>query len=143
MIYDLHEDRDRQRFEVRVQSLMDKGRTVELKEYRSRTLNQNSYLHLILGWFASEYGESLDFVKEEYFKRLVNADLFAVRRTDRFAGEVETLRSTRELSAEQMSLAIDRFRDWASKEAGIYLPSAEEKGFLEWAEKELKRYGRL
>jgi hypothetical protein len=39
-------------------------------------------------------------------------------------------RSSKDISKEEMSLAIDRFRIWASQE-GYYLPSPDDKRLLE------------
>jgi hypothetical protein len=43
---------------------------------------------------------------------------------------VEFLRSTAELTTAEMTTAIERFRNWSSAVAGIYLPSANEQEFL-------------
>lgn len=142
MIYDLSKPLDRERFATRVRFLSDKQRMVELTDRSRRTSAQNRYLHLILGWFAVEYGETVQYVKEEYFKRLVNADLFVVRRQDRWMGEVTVLRSTRDLTTSELSQAVDRFRDWSSREAGIYLPEANEDGMLRAIEVEVNRMSR-
>lgn len=112
---------------------------MELSERRPRTPAQNRYLHLLLGWFALEYGDTLEFVKEAYFKRLCNAELFCVRRPDRFLGEVERLRSTRDVTTAELTTAIERFRAWSSKECGIYLPAPDEADFLRVIEKETAR----
>lgn len=142
MLYDLGNILDRDRFRNRCNALYRKGCTVELTEKTHRTLRQNAYLYLMLGWFALEYGETVEYVKEKYFKRLVNADLFVERKADRYLGEVEVLKSTRDLDKEQMSVAITRFRDWSLKEAGIRLPEANEDEFLRSIEVELSRQQR-
>ena len=38
------------------------------------------------------------------------------------------------------ALAIERFRDWSSKEAGIYLPSPCENQYLEQIMRDLEMY---
>lgn len=141
MLYDLNSELDRSRFERRAAELMAQRRTVELTDHRPRSIAQNSYLHLLLGYFATETGYTLDFVKREYFKRLVNPELFRVKREGSF-GEVEDLRSSRELTTSEMTLAIERFRNWSSQEAGIYLPAPNEEDFLRDIEKELNRVKR-
>ena len=139
MLYELSDDTDMRRFRTRCAALERTGARVELSERRPRTLSQNKYLHLLLGWFALEYGDTLEFVKEAYFKRLCNADLFCVRRLDRFLGEVERLRSTRDVTTAELTTAIERFRAWSSKECGIYLPAPDEADFLRVIEKETAR----
>lgn len=136
MLYDLHNELHRTAFKARCNALYSKGGVVELTDRSRRTSAQNRYLHLILGWFAVEYGETVQYVKEEYFKRLVNADLFVVRRQDRWMGEVVgRLRSTREISREDMTTAIERFRKFAS-DNGCYIPSSEEHEYLRQMEYE-------
>ena len=45
-----------EKFREKVVELENKGAMVELKEKRGRSLNQNSYLHLLLSAFALQYG---------------------------------------------------------------------------------------
>lgn len=142
MLYDLHNEMHRSAFKARCNALYRKGGVVELTDRSRRTPAQNRYLHLILGWFAVEYGETVRYVKEEYFKRLVNPDLFVTRRHDRWLGDVTLLRSTRDLTTAEMSTAVDRFRDWSSREAGIYLPEANEEEMLRSMEVEVNRMSR-
>lgn len=142
MLYDLSDDTDMRRFRTRCAALERTGARVELSERRPRTLSQNKYLHLLLGWFALEYGDTLEFVKEAYFKRLCNADLFCVRRPDRFLGEVERLRSTRDVTTAELTTAIERFQAWSSKECGIYLPAPDEQEFLQDIEVRIEQYGK-
>ncbi len=132
MLYDTSKPLQRESFLVRAQALAARGETVSLVARRGRTPSQNSYLHAILSYFASRYGESMEYVKEEYFKRAVNPATFVVSQgKDRFTGKRRLIcRSVAELSQEQLSLCIERFRNWASKEGGIYLPTAEEGALL-------------
>lgn len=123
MIYDLNTQIDRARFEKRIAMLLERRTVVECSEVKpKRTKAQNRYLYLILGEFAMQTGNTVDYVKREYFKRLCNKDLFVTTATDKYAGSVEILRSSADLSSAALSAAIDKFRNWASAEAGIYLP---------------------
>lgn len=141
MIYDLDNILDRERFNRRVAALVKEGGRVELTARKGqRTLSQNAYLHLILGWFAIETGNRIDFVKEKYFKMLVNSEIFARYAEDKYLGEVKVLRSSKELTTAEMTTAIDRFRNWSSAEAGIYLPSPNEKAFLDAIDTEINRH---
>lgn len=151
MIYDLKNPLHRDQFSRRSNSLLEKGQdVVELKVKTSRSLRQNSYLHLLFSFFAQECGYSrmkIDgkevdgprYVKEQIYKRLVNKDIFVREIDDKFVGKVMFLRSSSDLSKEEMTLTIERFRNWASQEAGIYLPSADEQNYLEQLEIELGR----
>lgn len=140
MIYDLNKDIDRARFERRVVALREKRVLVELSEKKPRrTHPQNAYLHLLLGEFAMQTGNTLDWVKQEYFKRHCNAELFVRKRTDKLTGkEVEVLRSSSDLDTGEMTTAIDRFKQWAAVECGIDLPDAEDKEWLGYIEREMQ-----
>lgn len=141
MTYDLANPLDQQRFKTRCNHLYKQGGVVELTAKKGRrTIPQNSYLHLILGWFAIETGNTLDYVKTYYFKLYKNPDLFVVEKEDKHLGKVKVLRSSRDLTTAEMTTAIERFRNWASAEAGVYLPSPDEKSLLQYIEKESSRY---
>lgn len=140
MIYNLNNDLDRMRFERRVVALREKRVLVELSEKKPRrTHPQNAYLHLLIGEFAMQTGNTLDWVKQEYFKRHCNAELFVRRRTDDLTHkEVEVLRSSRDLDTGEMTTAIDRFKHWAAAECGIELPDAEDREWLGYIEREMQ-----
>lgn len=138
MQYNLNNPLDRERFKTRCNSLYQKEAVVELTEKAFRTPNQNRYLHLIIGVIAMETGVGLEYAKREYFKKLCNKDLFCVTMLDRYSGEVEVIRSSTELTKEEMSMAIDRFKRWAS-ENGFYLPSPGDEELLRQIEIEMGR----
>lgn len=139
MVYDLSNSYDREKFKRRVNALYQRQNVVELSEHKPRrTTPQNSYLHLLLGMFAMETGNTLEFVKQEYFKRLVNHDLFVEHRYDKYIGEIEVLRSSRDLDTGEMTTAIERFRNWSASEADIYLPAPNEQEFLDSIEREMQ-----
>lgn len=141
MKYDLSNPLHRQQIRDRVQALLSKpAGIVEIKEIKpQRTMRQNSYLHLIINFFAAEYGESAEFVKEQYFKIAANRQIFVRERDDKILGKVTYIRSSSDLDKEEMQLAIERFRNWSSINAGIYLPSADEQRLLQLADIEVSR----
>jgi hypothetical protein len=140
MKFNLTNEIDVVRFRTRVEFHIRK-KTPEVELTEKRTVKQNSYLHLILGRFAVETGNTPEFVKQNYYKRLVNPDTFVRVKDDRFLGKVRELRSSANLTAAEMTLTVERFRNWAAQEAGIYLPEPNEEAFLKHIQQELKRYG--
>lgn len=140
MVYDLSKPLDREKFKMRVNHLFAQGKQVELVEKTFRSLRQNSYLHCLLGILAIDQGLTMDYVKEHYYKRLVNPDIFVITKEDKILGKVEVLRSSKELTKEEMTKSIDKLRNWASSELGCYLPSADEESLLQQAEMEIQRY---
>lgn len=139
-VYDLNTGIDRERFKRRVNALYERRAVVECSEHKpKRTSPQNRYLHVILGEFAMQTGNTLEYVKTEYFKRLCNPELFVTRRYDELAKrEIEQLRSSRDLDTSEMTTAIDRFRNWSAAEAGIYLPAPEDKDWIDFIEREMQ-----
>jgi hypothetical protein len=113
---------------------------VELTEKKpKRTTQQNKYLHTLLGFFACETGNTLEYVKQNYYKKLVNPAIFTRRINDKFLGEMEVLRSSTDLDTAEMTTSIDRFRNWSASVAGIYLPAANEHQMLIYAQQEIQR----
>ncbi len=131
-----HRNRAIERFKI----LLDKKATIELIEKKpKRTIRQNRYLHLILGWFAYEYGDSIEYVKQEIFKKIVNPVIFKTEFVNKKTGEIrDDYRSSASLDTRELTMAIEKFRDYSALEAGIYLPSPDEREFIEFAEIELK-----
>ena len=138
MLYDLRIELDRQRATKRWEYLLQRNAVVDLTEHVQRTNSQNAYLHVLLGLLAMEFGERIEYVKQNYYKELVNPALFVVRKDDRFMGQRVELRSSRDLTKEEMTESIDRLKVWAA-EQGIFLPNADEKEFLARIEAEMRR----
>ena len=141
MTYDLSQTLDRERFRTRCFYLISKGAAVDLTERTFRSTSQNRYLHLLIGLVALEVGESVEYVKETYFKGLVNPSTFIVAKEDKLAGKVETLRSSADLTKEEMSTAIDRFKMWG-RQQGWVMPDPGDTEILRQLEIEMSRQGR-
>jgi hypothetical protein len=129
MQYDLTSDFQRKAFLSRVDLLLEKGAVVDITEKTFRSKNQNNYLHLLIGVVAMETGNTLEDVKREYFKDLVNPDIFRSYRTDNRGNTIRVYRSSADVSKEEMSIAIDRFKRWGS-ENGIYMPNPGDESLL-------------
>lgn len=135
MIFNLNNPYDVEKYDEYVAKLRAQCAVVEVKKrHPNRSLAQNSYLHVILGYFASLYGCSMEYVKSEYFKKICNPDLLTTKRKTKIGEEITDLRSTSELDTAQMTFAIERFRNWSASVAGIYLPSPNEGEALIYAE---------
>lgn len=134
--FDVHKARSR------LEYLIEKQKTFEIIEKKpKRSLSQNNYLHLILSYFGLQYGETLEYVKQEMFKKQVNKEIFQSEYANRKTGEIrESWKSTASLNTREMTTAIERFRNYASKEMGIYLPAPEDLIYLQEIEVEIKKY---
>lgn len=140
MIYDTSNELDKNRAIEKFKYLISKGKIIELKEKRKiRSLSQNRYLHLILSWYALEMGETLEYTKREVFKREVNPDIFIYEYVNRKTGEIrEELRSTSLLNTKETTTVIDRFRNFASINFGIYLPEPQDLVSLREMERQIE-----
>jgi hypothetical protein len=61
---------------------------------------------------------------------MVNPDIFLHYKTDNRGNTINVYRSTSEVSKEEMSTAIDRFKRWGA-ENGIYLPDPGDESLLQ------------
>lgn len=141
MKYNLSLPIDIAKADARYNALKKKGAFIEITEKNIRSTRQNSYEYLLMGLVAMESGVSLDYCKEYYFKRAANKDIFVRRITDPLVGEIEITRSTSELSVEETSLAIDRFKRWCY-EQGYYIPEPTDSAILADIEIEMGRMER-
>ena len=140
MIYDTSNPLDKANFLLRAKKLAESGVIVDLTEKKPRrSLPQNKYLHVILAYFGAQTGNTLEWVKQQYYKKLVNPDLFIREKEDKYLGKIKVLRSSADLDTAEMSLSIERFRNWAAQEAGIYIPSADEAMLVQQMEIEIER----
>lgn len=139
MIFNASNEFDIQRAKERLGYLIDKKKTFEITEKKpKRTYSQNNYIHLLFAWFALEYGETPEYVKQDIFKKLVNPQIFLTEYVNYKTGEVRAAwRSTADLNTKEMTTAIDNFRDYASKEAGIYLPTPDDLNSLNEIERQV------
>ena len=78
-------------------------------------------------------------MKQQYYKKLVNPSIFIRERDDKYLGRIKILRSSADLDSGEMATSISRFRNWASSECGIYLPSPEEDRLIQLMEIEIQR----
>lgn len=139
MIYSTHIPEQREKAIERFQWLVERHKRIELTEKKTkRSISQNGYLHLILSWFGLEFGYTLEEVKQEIFKKEVNQDIFYDGEKDGIV-KVQQWRSTASLNTGEMTLAIDRFRDF-SADHGCYLPEPKDLPALEQIENELSKH---
>ena len=142
MIFDTSKKNQAQKFKERANFLYKKGAKIEIVEKsRTRSISQNNYLHLILGWFALEYGETLEYTKQIIFKQWVNPEIFKTEFVNHKTGEFrEEWKSTKHLTKDEMTTAIDRFRAYSVKNMNLYLPEPNDLALLEEIENQLEEY---
>ena len=139
-LYDTSNPLQKEQFKARSAKLAESGKIVELTEKKpKRSSNQNRYLHTILAYFACETGNTTEWAKQQYYKKLVNPTIFIRETDDPYLGKIKVLRSSSDLDVNEMNTSIDRFRNWASAEAGVYIPSADEERLIQLMEIDIER----
>lgn len=114
--------------------LSSKHALIEVKKISpKRSLNQNSYLHLIIAAFGAHFGYTASEAKIVY--KEVSADIYKYIKKDTIF-----LRSSADLTKEEMAKTIDRFME-ASKAQGYPLPLATDQEWLRQIENEIERSG--
>jgi hypothetical protein len=94
----------------------------------------------LLSYFALEVGETMDFIKQDIFKKTVNIETFKTTRKNPKSGKVrEDWRSSADLDSKEMTTAIDRFKNWSVQKAGIRLPEANEQEFIDYITNEVEK----
>lgn len=137
-LYNLKNPYDVKKFKEKCEEMISKKSYVELKnKLTQRTMAQNSYLHVLLGYFGSEFGMTLEQVKYDIFKKICNKDIFVRKRKCKRGFEVTYIRSTTELDKGEMTTAIERFRNYSSAECGLYLPTPHENEMLFYAQQQM------
>jgi len=110
----------------------EKNITIEVTaKHPKRSLKQNNYLYLLLGFFGLEFGYTIEEAKQLY-KRL-NKDIYFYEKN----GE-KFIKSTADLDTKDMTLSIDIFRTYSAG-IGLYLPQPDEHAFLNHIHNEIEK----
>ena len=146
MIFNLKNPYEAQQFKDYCNKVYEESKSAPLcivevkKKHRHRSDSQNRYLHVCLGYYASEFGFSLEEVKQDIFKRELNKDIFQIERVNKRGQKVTRLRSSSDLDSKEMTTAIERFRNWSSAVAGLYIPAPNETEALFEAQRQIEKY---
>jgi hypothetical protein len=133
MKYDLANGRDAGEAFNYLLTLAQEKKKVEIKKMiPRRSLNQNSYLHLLLGIFGQHFGYTIEESKTIYKTLPGNKDIYVYTKEQR--GKTwQFLRSSADLNTAEMTKSIEIFREWSNK-GGLYLPEANEEEKLRYYE---------
>ena len=115
MFFDLTNDAQRRQFREYAERLLQRGSVVRLTDERPRTPEQNSFYQLLIAFFACRTGLGTDTVADLIVKRTVCPDIFL---------RDGIVRSSADLTRDEMRTVISRFQFWSSTEAGIELPES-------------------
>ena len=140
MLYDLTKKTEVDRLKQWLLDQVKKCNLVECKAKKQGTLSQNNYFHLIVSYFALQYGETMEYIKVEFVKKHICKEIFKTERANRKTGELRpALRSWADLDKEERTIVINKFIDYAAKEANIRLPQPEDLAYLKEVRVEVER----
>jgi len=126
MIFDLSNQQELAKAREYLNQVARLGKKVDItRKAEHRSLSQNNYLYLLLAYFGTEVGYTLEEAKTLY-KRL-NSNLYVYEKNGS-----KFLKSSADLSKEDMMLSIDKFIAY-SEQQGIPLPKADNQDFLDLA----------
>lgn len=111
---------------------------VEIKEVKPRrSLNQNAYLHLLIGAFSAHFGFTLTEGKLIYKMLPGNKEIYHYEKE--VSGRTFAfVRSSADLDKPTMTKTIETLREWSDK-MGYPLPSATDTAWLQAIENEIER----
>lgn len=128
-----------QQARAKLEKLIKEQKVFELTEKKpQRSLNQNKYLWLLIGYWATQTGYTKD--EAEFIYKEVNKDIYFVEKE--IAG-IKTIyvRHTYELDTKEMSLSVEKWRNWSvmNDVFPVYLPAPNEESLLQLAQIEVDR----
>jgi len=132
---------DIERARVYFEKLIASNKPFELRKLpEPKSNDQNSYVHLIMSWYALELGYSNEYMKQVIVKEVICPDIFLIERTSHKTGEVYTDKlSFAELTKEQLTAVITKIRNHASIESGVYLPDSTDLAAMSFMAIEIKK----
>lgn len=140
MRYDGSNELHARQARAKLEKLIKDKKIFDLTEKKpQRSIQANKYLHVCLSYFGCQIGETMEYVKRNYYKILCNPGTFIREREDKYLGHVKYLRSSSELDSSEFALTVDRFRNWSASNAGIYIPSPDEERLIQLMELEVER----
>lgn len=138
MKYDLSNQREAGEALMHLSQLVSDKKKVEIRTIKPRrSLPQNSYLHLLLGYFGSHFGYTLEEAKELYKRLPGNKELYVYTK-DVGGKPFEFTRSSADFNKDEMTKSIDTLRTWSAK-MGFPLPTATDQDWLRRIENEIER----
>jgi hypothetical protein len=130
MKYNPKSDFDRKKAQIYFDKLMSGTTPFEVTSLKNRSSSQNAILHVFLSYLGLELGYPLDYVKLNIWKMQWLRDMFYVEDFNTKTGEsFKRVRSSAELTAEEMSHAIEVLIEKASSECGVLFPDRKSNSF--------------
>lgn len=95
-----------------------------------RSLPANNYYHLMLSYFGTQVGHTIEEVK--LLIRQLQPDLYHTRHITIAGVDVLSSRSSADFNSAEMATSIDRFRQWAREVADVDIPAPNDTPLLRY-----------
>lgn len=130
MIYNPKSDLSKKNAIARFDKLINGSKPFELTSLAKRSTSQNSILHVYLSYLGLELGYTMEYVKLNIWKMTWLRDMFYVNDYNKKTGEeYKRVRSSAELTVEEMTTAIKVLIEKASTECGVIFPEKNSQSF--------------
>lgn len=135
MKFELKKTYDQQKAREYLNKLIESESKAEVKKMHSkRSTSQNSYLHVLFTLWGNETGYTIEEAKHTVkhalgyiYKVKLSEPNYTTGLPNPF--DMGFVRKTSEMDSKELTIFIEKFRDWSAITCGFYLPSPEE--FLE------------
>ena len=129
-IYNPKSDHSKKKALARFDKLINGSKPFELTSLAKRSKSQNAILHVFLTYLGLELGYTMEHVKLNIWKMQWNRKLFYVEDFNKKNGEsYHRVRSSTELTVEEMTHAIGILIEKASSECGVIFPDKNSSTF--------------
>ena len=134
MLFDTRNSLQRAQGQAYYESLCRRGSLVEMNDKRAmpkRTSQQNRTVHMWFGVFADFTGNPS---RQDTKEQVLRAILGRRPRHNPYTGQDEMVDyHTHEMTVDELSAFMDKFKAWAMAEYGCYLPYYGDPGYEEMA----------
>ncbi len=118
MLYDLEIEYQRQKFDEYIKFVKRIRCVVELtRKFKKRTISQNAYLHVLFSIWGLHHGYLLNEAKQEV-KEAIGYSY--IKKGKRY------YKQTSKMDSVELTIFIDKFRDWSNIVHNYYLLTADE-----------------
>ena len=122
MKFELKKTYDQQKAMEYLNKLIKAESKCEVKKlHPKRSTSQNSYLHVLFALWSKEFGYTMD-----ESKQTVKTELGYCYRLTELKFTTEFYCKTSEMDSKELTIFIEKFRDWSADTCGLYLPSPDE-----------------
>ena len=122
MKYDFSKSYSQQKALEYLNKLIKDGSKCEVKKiHPKRSLSQNSYLHVLFALWGNEFGYTIDEAKQT-----IKWQLGYTYTNKKLGYDTIYYRNTSKMDTKELTIFIDKFRDWSAHTCDFYLPSPSE-----------------